>query len=116
MVCLGRPNQFKFFKGCLPQISLGLFLNNLSQMQLIDQINGNFENNCLTPGNIIDLSKTFETVDHQILITKLENYGVKGNNLNWLKSYLKNGKQYHIFKNNVTTPAQINMESLKDQF
>ena len=89
MVCLGRPNQFKFFKGCLPQISLGLFLNNLSQMQLIDQINDNFENNCLTPGNITDLSKTFETVDHQILISKLENCGVKGNNLKLLKSYLK---------------------------
>ena len=32
MVCLGRPYRFKFFKGCLPQILLGLFLNTLTQM------------------------------------------------------------------------------------
>ena len=32
MVCLGRPYHFKFFKGCLPQILLGPFLNTLNQM------------------------------------------------------------------------------------
>ena len=34
MVCLSRPYHFKFFKGCLPQISLGPFLNTLSQISL----------------------------------------------------------------------------------
>ena len=29
MVCLSRPYSFKFFKDCLPQISLGPFLNTL---------------------------------------------------------------------------------------
>ena len=38
MVCLGRPHHFKYFKGCLPQISLGLSLNTLTQMQ--DSYNG----------------------------------------------------------------------------
>ena len=32
MVCLGRPHQFKFFKGCFPQILLGPFFNTLSQL------------------------------------------------------------------------------------
>ena len=32
MVCLGRLNHFKFFKGCLPQILLGPFLNILTQI------------------------------------------------------------------------------------
>ena len=32
MVCLGRPYNFKFFKGCFPQILLGPFLNTLIQM------------------------------------------------------------------------------------
>ena len=35
MVCLGRPYHFHFFKGCLPQILLGPFLNTLSQI-LVD--------------------------------------------------------------------------------
>ena len=34
VVCWGRPYHFKFFKGCLPQILLGPFLNTLSQMFL----------------------------------------------------------------------------------
>ena len=33
MVCLRRPYPFKYFKGRLPQILLGLFLNTLSQMK-----------------------------------------------------------------------------------
>ena len=41
-------------------------------MQLIDQINDTFENNCFAFGIFIDISKGFETVDHQILISKLK--------------------------------------------
>ena len=32
MVCLGRPYHFNFFKGCLPQILLGPFLNTLTHI------------------------------------------------------------------------------------
>ena len=62
-------------------------------IQLIDQINDKSENNCFTLGIFIDLSKAFDTVKHQILISKLSNYGVKGKNLSWFKSYIENRKQ-----------------------
>ena len=52
-------------------------------MQLIDQISSNFEKNNFALGVFIDLSKVFDTVDHDILITKLEDYGVNRNNLRW---------------------------------
>ena len=49
----------------------------------------------------IDHSKAFDTGNHKVLITKLEHYGVKGTNLQWLKSYPENRKQlvtYEIFQ------------------
>ena len=63
-----------------------------SIVQLVDKINCSFEKNLFTLGIFIDLSKAFYSVDHKILITKLENNGAKGNNLQWLKSYLENHK------------------------
>ena len=43
-------------------------------MQLIDQINDEFENNCFTLDVFIDFSKAFPPGNHQILISKLKNY------------------------------------------
>ena len=48
-----------------------------------------------TPINIyLDLSKAFDTLDHEILMAKLQYYGIHGTPLELVKSYLTNRKQY----------------------
>ena len=56
-------------------------------MQEIDK--GNF-----TIGIFLDLSKAFDTVDHDILLKKMKHYGIRGLALDWFDNYLSNRMQY----------------------
>ena len=42
----------------------------------------------------IDLKKAFDTVDHDLILRKLERYGIDGRELSWFNSYLSNRSQY----------------------
>ncbi len=57
-----------------------------SLQQLIDQ--GKF-----TVGTFLDLSKAFDTINHEILIRKLDHYVIRGVAKNWFENYLSNRKQ-----------------------
>ena len=43
---------------------------------------------------LVDLQKAFDTVDHQILLAKLNHYGICVVSNDWFKSYLSNSNQY----------------------
>ena len=50
-------------------------------------------------GIFTDLSKAFDTIYHKILIIKLENYVVKGINLQWLQSQIESRKKFIAYEN-----------------
>ena len=56
--------------------------------------NGNF-----AFGVFIDLQKVFGTVNHDILLSKLNHYGIRGVVFDWFKSYLSDRTQYVTINN-----------------
>ena len=52
-----------------------------------------------TLGIFIDFSKAFDTVDHSILCKKYEHYGINGNMLNLINSYLTSREKYVSYGN-----------------
>ena len=65
----------------------------LTIFKLIESIFNAWNNEEYITGLFCDLTKAFDCVSHELLILKLEFYGVKGCILNWLKSYSHNRKQ-----------------------
>ena len=59
-------------------------------LSLVDYLVNSFEDNKLTCGIFLDISKAFDTIDHNILLSKLYKYGIRGNTLNWFMNYLSN--------------------------
>ena len=60
----------------------------------INHINNSLKNKEHVLGIFIDLSKAFDTINHQILLSKLETYGIRANAHSLIKSYLYCRKQY----------------------
>ena len=54
----------------------------------MEEISSSLDAKTFSIGVFIDLRKTFDTVNHALLIDKLEFYGVRGPAKVWLKSYL----------------------------
>ena len=73
-------NQFGFRKHHSTKYALAL---------LYDKISSVIDSNEVTVGIFIDLSKAFDTVNHQILSDKLQHYGIRGIAFDWFSDYLK---------------------------
>ena len=63
-------------------------------ISLTESIKNTLDNKKYGCGIFIDLQKAFDTVNHQILLSKLEHYGIRGTALAWFSSYLCNRSQY----------------------
>ena len=71
----------------------------LAALELADRISQHLDKGEIPIAIFLDLSKAFDTLDHKILLSKLQYYGVKGAALNWFESYLSNRSQYVIYEN-----------------
>ena len=78
-------NQFGFRK---------LHSSYMALMSMMDQVTKALDNGECVIGILLDFSKAFDTVNHSILIDKLYHYGIRGNVLEWFKSYLSDRSQY----------------------
>ena len=60
----------------------------------MDQLIANMDDKLISSLLMIDLSKAFDTINHELLITKLSIYGVSPSSLKWFKAYLTSRRQY----------------------
>jgi len=69
----------------------------LAITEAVDNLLSAIDNGLYTCGLFIDFSKAFDTVDHSILLSKLEHYGFRGKSKSWFSSYLSDRKQFVEF-------------------
>ena len=63
-------------------------------LSLTDYILKSFDDCKFVCGIFLDFMKAFETVNHDILLDKLEHIGIRNNALTWFRNYLLNRKQF----------------------
>ena len=83
--CVLTSNQFGFRNN---------YSTAMAVLEMVDKISDAIDNKCYSIGVFVDLSKAFDTLDHDILLGKLAYYGIRGTALSWFKSYFQNRLQY----------------------
>ena len=91
-----RLNNFVEKNNILSEHQYGFRKNRSTELaiiEFIDRITKAIDKGQYTIGIFLDLSKAFDTINHSILIKKLEYYGIRGVALKWFENYLANRKQ-----------------------
>ena len=84
-------NQFGFRRGHSTSHALVHLINNIASA---------IDHNEATAGVFLTYrSEAFDTLNHEILFSKLEHYGIRGLALKWIKSYFLHRKQFVQYTN-----------------
>ena len=66
----------------------------LASLEITDRITRDLDDGKIPISVFLDLSKAFDTLNHDILLEKLKYYGITGPALSWFSSYLANREQF----------------------
>ena len=92
-----RLGLFLETRNCYYLFQFGFRLNfstNNALMSIAENIQTQLDDGKYSAGVFVDFKKAFDTVDHNILLNKLDYYGVNRIPNEWFVSYLKNRKQF----------------------
>ena len=92
-------SQFGFQKNIDTSVAINMLMNDLI---------GNLEKKYISSIVSIDLKKAFDTINHDILLNKLSNYGFRDVTLDFFSSYLNDRKQKTVYFNNESDIKNIN--------
>ena len=107
-----RVYEFVESKNIIYDHQFGFRMHHSTPHALIDiteDIRSAIDGNMFALGVFIDLQKAFDTVDHEILLTKLNHYGIRGAANDWFRSYLNNRKQFVRIEDADSITASVNM-------
>ena len=96
---------------CIYDLQFGFrqkYSTNHALMSMTQQIKDTIEKGNLAVGVFIDFQKAIDTVNHEILLRKLEHYGIRGLALDWFSSYLSKRMQYVSIEKTSSTTEYIN--------
>ena len=78
------PMQYGFQEGKSTELAINALLNKVTEV---------LDNKMKSYSVFLEFAKAFNTVNHNILLKKLEYYGIRGSSLEWFESYLSNRNQ-----------------------
>jgi hypothetical protein len=105
-----RLSNFLSTHKILYQLQFGfrpLHSTQLAMITLLEQIISSLDKGHFTIGIFLDFSKAFGTVIHQILLSKLESYGIRGIANTWISSYLSDRKQFTTYNDKISPTSNI---------
>ena len=79
----------------------------MALLTFTDQITRALDEGKIVIGIYLDFSKAFDTVNHDILNTKLEHYGIRGVVLQWFSNYLNNREQCVVYNGTTSKSMRI---------
>ena len=80
---------------------------------LTEMIRSALDNNQFACGAFINLQKAFDTVDHKVLLSKTNQYGIKDIPYEWFKSYLTYRQKFTTVKNKLSELSSIEFQDIR---